>query len=628
MLQWIRKYSRSWFISLIIGAIAIVFILWGVGGLQSNRLQEVASVNGQPILFIAYHKQFNELIKQYQEMSKGELTPETIKMMRLKEQALNRLIDEALLMQGAERLGIKVSTAELQEQIRSYPFFQEDGHFNERRYQQLLARNHMNPADFEAEERHRLLMQKIIQAVTSFAKTSDGELQEFFRLARETVDVRYLAVTPDRFLAAAHPSDEEIAKYYQEHQDLCRTPARAKVKYILFRAADFQEKARPTPAEMAEYLKEHSDEFTRPQVIQVRQVLLKIPAKATPQERRSLENQAQALLRQARMGQDFAPLAQKFSQDERSKDKGGDLGDVKRGQYPPEWDKVAFSLKKGEVGLAVTPQGFHLLKLEEVKASDPMPEAEARSLASKHLEAAKSRTLAQEGANQARGELNRTPLAEVAKKHGVQVKETPLLSMVEPVPDLGAQPNFSQAAIHLKPQEISKVVDLTAGYAILQGLEHQDAQVQPLEQCKDKVRQAVSREKARNQAAQEAAKLLERLRKGEPLAKLAAQAGVPLQDSGPFTRFQGFLKQPQAEALTNGAFKLSSQDPYPAQPLVFQDKYFILAFKSRQAPSKEEFQKERDKLMAEYLEHKRGIIFKSWLAGERQQAKIKIYELP
>ena len=628
MLKWLRKYSSSWFIAMIIGAIAIVFILWGVGGLQSPRFQEVAAVNGKPILMTDYIKQYNDLVRQYQEMSKGELTPEAIKGMRLKEQALNRLVDEALLMQAAEGLGIKVSNAELQDLIRGYPYFQENGQFNERRYEFVLARSHLTPADFENQERHRLLMQKIIQSITSFAKVSDAEVQEMFRMARETVEVHYLVVSPERYLAAQHPGDAEIDKYYREHQEQFRTPERARVKYLLFRPGDFQEKARPTPTEVKDYIQDHPEEFNRPEVIRVRQLLLKVPPKATPSERRQIENQAQALMRQARMGADFAPLAQKFSQDSASRDKGGELAEVKRGQHPPEWDKVAFSLKKEEVGLAVTKEGFHLIKLEEVKQSTRLPEAEASSLASRRLLAEKSRHLAQEAAQKARGLLNTTPLAEVAKKFGVQVKETPLLSMAEPVPELGAQPNFNQAALALKPRENSKVVDLTVGFAVLQGHEHQDAQVPPLEKCKDKVRQALSRQQARNQAAQEAAKLLARLRQGESLTKVAAQAGLPLQDSGPFTRFQGFLRQPQAEPMTSAAFKLSSQAPYPPQPLLFQDKYYLLAFKARKGVTPEEFRKEGDKLKAEYLEHKRSIIFSAWLTGERERAKIKIYEIP
>jgi peptidyl-prolyl cis-trans isomerase D len=628
MLKYLRKYSGSWFIALVIGAICLVFILWGVGGLQSPRFEEVASVNGTPILMNDYIKQYNELAKQYQELSQGELTPEAIKAMHLKEQALNRLIEETLLVQAAQRLGIRVSNPELQARIRSYPFFQVDGHFNERRYQMLLARSHLSPADFEGQERQRLLLQKVIRTITSFAKVSDAELQEFFRIAREKVEVRYVALPVARFLAAQHPTDTQIAKYYQEHKDQFRTQDRARVKYLLFSFKDFQEKARLTPAEVTAYLKEHAEDFTRPRVIKVRQLLLKLPPKATPAERRRLENQAQALLRQARMSADFGPLAQKYSQDERTRAKGGELGEVKRGKQIPEWDKVAFSLKKGEVGLAKTPRGFYLIKLEEVKKADRLPEAEARSLASQRLLAEKSRHLAQEAAQRARGELHHATLAEVAKKYGVPVKETPLLTLVEPVPGLGVQPNFSQVALTLKPREISKVVDLSSGFAVLKGLEHQEAHIPPLEKCEAQVRQEVSRRQAGTQAAREAAKLLERLRQGEPLAKVAAQAGLPLKESGPFTRFQGFLQQPQAEPLTSAAFQLSSRKPYLPRPLLFQDKYYLLAFKARRAPSREDFQKARPKLEAEFLEQKRSIIFGAWLNGERQRAKIKIYKIP
>src|SRR4030042_2431736 len=134
MLQWLRKYSRSWFIFLAIGAIVVVFIFWGAGTFRSPQLQEAAEVNGTPILLTAYLRQFNELVKQYQERTGGELTEEMVKMMHLKEMALNRLVDETLLLQAGEHLGLKVSNVELREETRNYPFFQTDGKFDEKRY--------------------------------------------------------------------------------------------------------------------------------------------------------------------------------------------------------------------------------------------------------------------------------------------------------------------------------------------------------------------------------------------------------------------------------------------------------------------------------------------------------------
>lgn len=626
MLKWLRKYSKSWFIALAIGAIVVVFIFWGVGGLKSPRFQEVAEVNGAPILLTTYLKEYHDLLRQYQERAQAELTPEVIKTLRLKEQVLSRLVEETLVLQAAKRLGIQVSTPELQEHIRSFPFFQEEGKFNERRYYQLLSRARLTPQEFEDQERQRLLIQKVIRQVTAFAKVSTGELQELFRLGHEAVAVRYLVVSPDRFLARLNPGEAEVERYYQDHQEEFRTPARVKVNYLLFRTKDFLERVKVSPAEGDDYLKEHADEFLRPKVIRARQLMLTVPPKATRDQHQRVAEQAQDLLAKARAGEDFSQLARAFSQDARTRGEGGDLGYLKRGQSKPEWEKVAFALKPGQVGLASTPQVFYLIKVEEIKETEKDPDAAQRAVQT--LKEDRARRLAQEAAQEARGELGRASFAEVGKKYGVTPRETPLLAQNDPVPDLGVQPLFNQAALQLKAGELSRVVDLPLGFAVLKALESQPEEIPPLARLKDQVREALKKEQAKREAEQEAARLLARLRQGEPLARAAAQAGLPVNDSDFFTRFPGFLGQPKAESLTAAAFLLSHENPYPPEPLFWQDKYYLLAFKARRAPDPAEFKKELDKLTREALEHKRQLLFANWLDQERRRAKIKVFELP
>ena len=626
MLKWLRKYSKSWFIALAIGAIVVVFIFWCVGGLKSPRFQEVAEVNGSPILLTTYLKQYHEMLRQYQERAQAELTDEVIKTLRLKEQVLHRLIDEVLILQAAQRLGIQVSTPELQEQIRSYPFFQEDGKFNEKRYYQLLSRARLTPAEFEAQEGQRLLLQKVIREVTAFAKVSDAELQEIFRLAQEKVAVRYLVVGPERFLAKLHPSEAEVARYYQDHQEQFRTPARAKVNYLLFRTQDYLDRVKLTPAEVEDYVNRHAEEFLRPTMIRVRHLLLTLPPQPTREKRQEMAKKAQELLAKARAGEDFAQLARAHSQEGRTREAGGDLGYVKRGQNLPEWEKVAFSLKPGQVGLADTPKGFFLIRVEEVKETEKAPDAAPQ--AASRLKQDKAKTLAKEAALEARGELGRASFAEVGKKFGLTPKETPLLALKDPVPDLGLLPAFSQAALQLKVGELSRVVDLPLGFAVLKSLEYQAEQVPPLEKINPQVREALKRQQAQKEAQQEAARLLARLQKGEPLTQVAAQAGLPVQDSNFFSRFPGFLGQSKAGALTGAAFLLTPENPYPPEPLPWQDKYYLLAFKARQAPPPAEFHKEKEQLQKGFLENKKKLLFAAWLETERSRAKIRIFELP
>ncbi|HLD47758.1 MAG TPA: hypothetical protein VJA64_08035, partial [Desulfobaccales bacterium] len=192
-------------------------------------------------------------------------------------------------------------------------------------------------------------------------------------------------------------------------------------------------------------------------------------------------------------------------------------------------------------------------------------------------------------------------------------------------PGLGMQPAFNQAALRLKPQEISKVVELPAGFAVLKGLEHQAAHLPPLDRIKDQVKAALQKSLARKQAEQEATRLLAELRQGKPWAQVAAAAGLPVKNSGFFTRFQGFLGQRQAEAITGAAFQLSQQHPYPEKPLWFQNQYYLLAFKARREPDAREFQKDRDQMQTQFLNQKQQLLLASWLDGERRNAKIQIF---
>ncbi len=102
------------------------------------------------------------------------------------------------------------------------------------------------------------------------------------------------------------------------------------------------------------------------------------------------KEQAEKILEKAKNGENFDELARQYSQDPGSKDKGGDLGFVKKGILVPEFDKVLFEggLKDGEIypDLVETQLGWHIIKKVEERGEGDNKEIHAR-----HILFAKSR---------------------------------------------------------------------------------------------------------------------------------------------------------------------------------------------------------------------------------------------
>ena len=113
--------------------------------------------------------------------------------------------------------------------------------------------------------------------------------------------------------------------------------------------------------------------------VHIRHILINVPRTATQADVETARKKAQAIAVEARgPNVDFAALAKKRSEGSSSSD-GGDLGFFKRGTMVPEFEKVAFSLKSGEVSQPVRTQfGWHVLKLEEIRKLGMKPLAEVR----------------------------------------------------------------------------------------------------------------------------------------------------------------------------------------------------------------------------------------------------------
>lgn len=121
-------------------------------------------------------------------------------------------------------------------------------------------------------------------------------------------------------------------------------------------------------------------QFVQPEAVRASHILIRVDPKADRAARQKARERADAVLRLARNGADFAALAREHSADTGSAAKGGDLGYFPRGQMVPAFEQAAFALKPGEVsGLVETDFGLHIIKLTDRRPSRTVPLDEARA---------------------------------------------------------------------------------------------------------------------------------------------------------------------------------------------------------------------------------------------------------
>jgi len=100
--------------------------------------------------------------------------------------------------------------------------------------------------------------------------------------------------------------------------------------------------------------------------VRARHILLTLPTEATQAQRDSIQALAESLRDRARTGEDFALLAEEFSDDLGSAVMGGDLGYFGRGMMVPPFDSASFAMSPGDISEVVeTDFGLHVIRLED-----------------------------------------------------------------------------------------------------------------------------------------------------------------------------------------------------------------------------------------------------------------------
>jgi peptidyl-prolyl cis-trans isomerase D len=626
MLSYMRKHARSWFIKVLLGAVIVVFIFFYGFSLRERASALVAEVNGIKIAQRDFQKQFERLL-ELQRSRSSELTAEQRRL--IKEATLETLIEQVLALEEADRWKIGVSQEELKEQVRQIPSFQEGGQFSVRRLQQYLRSRGQSEEEFMKELARELRIQKVEQLVRDGAWVSEEEVEIMYGLLQERVVLQYMAIPAEHYLKEIVPTEEEVRLHFKDHVAQYRIPEMVRVEYMRFEPGALLTRVDVTDKEIQELYDRNRDRWREDPQVLARQILIRSTEKDDDKTRMKALQKAEELLKKLKAGEDFGKLAKEHSQDPQTAGKGGSMGWKKRGELSEAVGKALFEeMKVGELSEKPVKSalGFHVLKLEEVRAERLRPLEEVRQEIEAEIRQNKARQMALELAEQAYlGVFQGQGFKEVAERLGAGLGTTEPFSLQGTLKEPPAGEPFRKAAFLLRENEdFSEVVEDGGSFYVIQLLERLPSRDPSLEEVQDRVRSDLQRTRGLERARQEAEAILARALKGETsLSAEAHRGGWKLLTSPSISRTSPPAAIPVE--MAQAALSLGQGETLLPQPFKQGDRYLLGEIKERIQADPKGLEEQRPLLRALLLRDKREAMFRDWMNDLRSRSQIRTF---
>jgi peptidyl-prolyl cis-trans isomerase D len=327
------SYFILTFVFLIITA---SFLFSGFDNFSMGTAQSVATVDGTPVSIKEYQTALTRQVEFFNQMMGGQgMTQKQMEEMGIKQSVLNGLVQQKLIMNLADQMGIVVSLEEVKNEIKSMPYFKTNNQFDVNLYRNMLQSNGYVPTQFEELVANDLKQRKIDSMFDSLV-VSDNFLADVAKFKANQVTVQGVKIGRQDLAPLIAVSEQEI-------KDYLANPENKKTLETAYT--------------------ENYSKYNKPEEVKARHILITGDDAKALEKIKSIKSKVNS--------KNFSDIAKKETQDPTGKANGGDLGWFSAGRMVPEFEKVAFGMNKGEISEPVKTQfGYHLIYVEDKKTSE------------------------------------------------------------------------------------------------------------------------------------------------------------------------------------------------------------------------------------------------------------------
>jgi len=633
------KYVLGGLLLLICASMVITLIPGGLssdvfGGGQLNQ-GIVARVDGQDVTSVEVRQTARNMLEA--QMPQG--SPNMAMLLPFfTQRATDQLITRQALLAEAHRMGLRVTPDQVKDELQhgryAATFFPGGNFIGQQQYEMLLQQHNLTPEKFETSVGDDILISKLQALIAGSANVGDSEIHDEFIKQNSKVKFDYAVLKQDDIKKGLHPADPELKAYYDSHKATYANsiPEQRKVKYAIVDYEKAEADVKVSQDDLRAYYDQHRDEYRVPEQVKVSHILIKTPlpgpdGKVDEKGVAEAQRRAEDLLKQVKSGANFEELAKKYSEDTGSAKNGGSLGWIGRGRTVPEFEKVAFSLPKGQTSdLVKSSYGFHIIRVDDKQDAHLKSLDEVKGEIEPVLKRQKGQQLAQKEAESLLNKARAQGLDAAAAAQGVPVLTSEFFSRKDMLPGLGPAPQFMDAVFMGTEKSPPDVASASQGIVVFQLLAVKPAATPTFEEIRSKVEEEFKNERSSVLLSQKTQELSDRAKAEHDLKRAAKELGATMKTSD-YVPPDGQV--PEIGSMTGQAAVAFNMKPGEISgPIISGSDGAVLSLIDNQKPSEAEFAAKRDQIRDSLLQGKQQELFGLFISSLRDQmeksGKIKI----
>ncbi|HWS55542.1 MAG TPA: peptidyl-prolyl cis-trans isomerase [Pyrinomonadaceae bacterium] len=556
------------------------------------------------------------------------------------ERLLDELINSRLVVQEAERLNLQPSEEEVKQEILRQAGASTGG-FDYKVYRENVARNYGSVALFEETMRDIVAGRKLRAYVTAGVQVSDDEVREDYVRDNTEFDVVYVPVAAADLAARINPSEEELARYFQEHQtDYRFLEDQKKIRYLFISTNKVAEKLNIPDEDLRKEFDERDVEQKQAGV-RVQQIVLRV---ARPELDQEVLTRATELVGRVRKAEDltateeaFAELARGNSEDSATAQNGGWLpATVRRNPSRPQAAapgnasdllQNTLDMKEGQVSDPMkTGNAYYIFRRGP---SVPKTFEEARNELLVSLRNRRAYGVGQGIAARAAARLKETKdvqavarefAAEANMNPAEMVKETGFVKPNDNVPEIGSNPQFEEAIKPLnEPGQVGDQLNIPNGFAVPMLVEKREPRIPELAEVRDRVLEDFRQARAKEQLEQ-AARELAGAAGPDALKAAAERMGLKAETEEAFKWGRPLGRAGADPALDAAVYPLKAGETAKS-PVKVGDSWYVVGVTKRTEADLAQFGQQQRTLTERALEERRSQVFDEYITAVRRRVE-------